>query len=168
LLRALIACGFASQHWTEIPTLAEHLFNKLAGVLPSYCLPETSAAHSRHFMPIGSLANGREQTTLVFDTWANLGDGEITIRWDCNLSDEETQQLQDLAASLGYLGRSESLVEAKLMRTGDIPASEFNAFPHQEGNHPRPQWEQVSLMAAIPPKEYAAWQREMTEKILQE
>src|ERR1017187_8002904 len=65
LLRALIACGFSSQGWTEIPTHAQRLINKLTGVLPSYRLPEASAAHSPHFMPIGVLAKGREKTALV-------------------------------------------------------------------------------------------------------
>ena len=65
-----------NQRWTEIPPLAQQLIEKLAGTLPSYRLPEASAAHSRHFMPVGVLDKGREQTTLVFDTWANVGDGE--------------------------------------------------------------------------------------------
>src|SRR6266404_4683186 len=63
LLRALIACGFSSQGWTEIPAQAQQLLDKLAAVFPSYRLPEASAAHSRHFMPVGVLAKGREQTT---------------------------------------------------------------------------------------------------------
>ena len=78
LLRALIACGFSSQGWTAITPQAQQLINKLAAVLPSYRLPAASAAHSRHFMPIGELAKGRERTTLVFDTWANVGDGNCS------------------------------------------------------------------------------------------
>ena len=94
LLRALIACGFSSQGWTEIPLHGQQLINKLAGVLPSYRLPEASAAHSRHFMPVGVLAKGREQTTLVFDTWANVGAGDLLIHWPCELNDEETELLR--------------------------------------------------------------------------
>ncbi len=150
LLRALISSGFAAHHWIEIPPTARQLFNKLASVLPSYCLPEASTAHSRHFMPIGVLAKGREQTTLVFDTWANVGYGFLVVHWDCTLNDEETLLLRELTASLGYLGRSESWVEADLIAENDLSSTCFNAFPHHEGIHPGPQWEQVSIMAAIP------------------
>ena len=164
---ALIACGFASQRWTEIPPAARQLIEKLASTLPSFCLPETSVAHSRHFMPIGSLEKGREKTTLVFDTWANVGDGALTIHWDCELTNEETQQLRALAESLGYLGRSESWVEAEMIEDG-AASLDFNAFPHREGMHRGPQWEQISLMAAIPPDQYAVWQHEATESTLKE
>src|SRR5262249_55013582 len=121
LLRALIACGFSSQGWTEIPLLAGQFIQKLARVLPSYQLPEASAAHSRHFMPLGVLAKGREQTTLVFDTWANLGDGELLIHWPCKLNEEEAVLFGQLATSLGYLGRSESWVEAELIEEKQTP-----------------------------------------------
>lgn len=163
LLRALLACGFSSQGWTEIPPVAGQLINKLAGVLPSYRLPDASAAHSRHFMPVGVLAKGREQTTLVFDTWANVGDGELFIHWACELTTEETTLLGQLASALGYLGRSESWVEAELLPEGQI---DCNAFPHRDGAHPGREFEQVSLMAAIPPEQYREWQRQQAETAL--
>ncbi len=163
LLRALIACGFSSQHWTEIPPIGRQLINKLAGVLPSYRLPDASAAHSRHFMPVGVLAKGREQTTLVFDTWADVGDGEMFIHWPCELTEEEAALLGRLTSALGYLGRSESWVEAELSAEN---LSNFNAFPHREGGHPGRHFEQVPLMAAIPPEPYAEWQRRQAEAAL--
>ena len=45
---------------------------------------------------------------------------------------------------------------------------DFNAFPHRDGVQPGPQWEQVSLMAAIPSGEYAEWQHEATKGLLKE
>ena len=42
-------------------------------------------------MPIGSLEKGREKTTLVFDTWANVGDEAVEIHWDCELTDDEAE-----------------------------------------------------------------------------
>jgi CRISPR-associated protein Csb2 len=167
LLRALIAGGFSSQGWTEIPPDARQLVNRLAGVLPSYRLPVASAAHTRHFMPVGVLAKGREQTTLVFDTWASVGAGELLIHWPCELNDEETALLGRLAAALGYLGRSESWVEAELLARNAIPPPDVNAFPHQEGTHPGREHEQVALMAAIPPEEYLAWHQQTTAPILE-
>jgi CRISPR-associated protein Csb2 len=166
-LRALIACGFSSQGWTEIPPGAQQLINKLAGVLPSYRLPEASAAHSRHFMPVGVLAKGREQTTLVFDTWANVGDGNLLIHWPCELNEEETALLSQLATALGYLGRSESWVEVEVIAENQVGPKDLNAFPHREGTHPGRDYEQVALMAAIPPEEYRAWHQQTTAPILE-
>jgi len=166
LLRALVACGFTTQHWRETPPVAQGLLEKLAETLPAYRLPAANAAHSRHFMPVGALDKGRERTTLVFDTWADVGDDELIVRWDCELTEDETQLLRNLADCLGYLGRSESWVEAELIADEVVPSADFNAFPHQDGLRPGMQWEQISLMAAIPPPEYVAWQQMMTTQLL--
>ena len=166
LLRALIACGFSTQGWGEIPPTARQLLERLAATLPSYRLPVASAAHSRHFMPTGSIEKGCEKTTLVFDTWANVGDGALQVYWDCELTDEQTGVLEELAHSLGYLGRSESWVEAELMASEGIPMNRLNAFPHRDGMCPGPEWEQVLLQAAVSPAEYAAWRETSMNKIL--
>jgi len=166
LLRALIACGFTSQRWTEIPPVAASLIGKMASVMPSYRLPNASAAHSRHFMPVGELSKGRERTTLVFDTWANVGNEVMEICWNCVLSEEETALLKELVSCLGYLGRSESWVEAELIEEAVSQPKDFDAYPHANGVHPGPQWEQISLMAAILPQEYSDWRRETTERLL--
>jgi CRISPR-associated protein Csb2 len=150
----------------EIPSDAEQLIYKLSAVLPSYQLPDASLAHSRHFMPVGTLAKGREQTTLVFDTWANIGDGEMLIHWPCELNCNETSLLGELTVSLGYLGRSESWVEAELISDQQTFTADYNAVPHQEGAHPGRQFEQTSLMAAIPAEQYAHWRLKITEKAL--
>ncbi|HEX4130380.1 MAG TPA: type I-U CRISPR-associated protein Csb2 [Pirellulales bacterium] len=168
LLRALVACGFTTQQWHEISPVARQLIEKLSATLPVYRLPTASAAHSRHFMPIGSLDKGRERTTLVFDTWADVGGDELLVRWDCELTDEETELLGVLAGCLGYLGRSESWVEAELIADNALAPEDFNAFPQQNGFRPGPECEQVSLMAAIPAHEYLAWQRDTTDRILAE
>ena len=162
LLRALIACGFATQHWRRIPDAARSLLSKLAAQLPSYRLPPASSAHSRHYMPIGSLKDGRERTSLVFDAWANLGQDSVTLRWDCELSAAETAQLAVLLSCLNYLGRSESWVEAELVPPASFPfpgheVEPWDAFPHRPGLHPGPAWEQVLVMAPVPPDEYASW-----------
>ncbi|HZZ77613.1 MAG TPA: type I-U CRISPR-associated protein Csb2 [Gemmataceae bacterium] len=163
LLRAFLACGFSSQGWVEVPALAQRLIDKLAAVLPLYRLPAASAAHTRHFMPVGSLKDGREQTTLVFDSWANVGDGELFIRWPCELDADEMELLGKLASSLGYLGRSESWVEAQLT---DEEPGEWNAVPCVENEHPGPGWEQVSLMAAIAPAHYDQWHAAQVQEAL--
>ncbi len=188
LLRAFTACGFSSQGWSDVPPTARRLIDKLATVLPLYHLPAASAAHSRHFMPVGEFKKPStagslhsfefsatsqqradirnyytEDTTLVFDTWANVGDDELLIHWSCQLDADEVDMLRSLVSALNYLGRSESWVEAQL--TNEIP-DEWNAVPCTENERRGPGWEQVSLMAAVPPLEYANWRREITENLL--
>lgn len=190
LLRALVACGFSSQGWMEIPPLAQQLIRKLAEALPSYQLPEASAAHSRHFMPIGEFKKPEakkrtnfqfsatttqradlynhftEDTTLVFDTWANVGDGIMLIHWPCELEDDELTLFSSLSASLGYLGRSESWVEAELVLEREPTPDNFNAYPHRDGVYPGQGYEQISLMTAIPLVEYQAWRQQQEEAVL--
>lgn len=166
LLRALVATGFTKLGWAEIPSDAQQLISKLAAVLPSYRLPDASAAHSRHFMPVGVLAKGREQTTLVFDTWANVGDGRMMIHWPCELGAEEAELLAQLATAIGYLGRSESWAEAKVLADEQPQPSDFNAFPCNGGIHPGRNYEQISLMAAISPKSYLDWYQQTAAPIL--
>jgi CRISPR-associated protein Csb2 len=102
----------------------------------------------------------------VFDTWANVGDGELLIYWPCELNQDESAQFGRLATSLGYLGRSESWVEADLVRGNQGPPTGLNAFPDLEGTHPGRGYEQVSLMAAIPPEKYRLWHQQQTEVAL--
>jgi CRISPR-associated protein Csb2 len=191
LLRALIACGFNTQRWSDIPPLARQLLEKLAETLPLYRLPPASAAHSRHFMPIGSFKKPSdkkqvsdfefsatttqradlrnyftEDTTLVFDTWADIADEILEVHWDCKLTGEEQHLLGQLAACLGYLGRSESWVEAELLAEGTVSRNGFDAIPHRSGTCPGPQWEQVTLMAAIPSMDFAEWRRAAVDKAL--
>ncbi len=166
ILRALIARGFTTQQWTKIPECAWRLVEKLAGAHPSYRLPAASVAHSRHYMPVGSLDKGREKTTLVFDTWLDVGDEELLVWWDCALTSEESRLLRTLAEGLNYLGRSESWVEGTFLDVGPVPEGMWNARPHQEGSYLEPGWEHVALMAPIRPAEYAKWREATTARLL--
>ncbi len=157
ILRALIACGYATQGWSEIPPAGRRLLESLAETLPRYRLPPTTVAHSRHFMPTGVFDKGREKTTLVFDSWAEIGDGVLAICWDHELDEEASALLATLAEHLGYLGRSESWVEASLSRDdAELPPGS-DAYPHVDGHHGKPGFEQVSVMAAEPAGAYREW-----------
>lgn len=166
LIRALLASGFATQGWTSPPPEARALMELLAGTLPRYRLPRASLAHSRHYMPIGTLDKGREKTTLVFDAWANVGDGTLAVRWDCAI-DESCQALFDrLVANLGYLGRSESWTEAcTIPDSADLPPGQ-DAVRHVEGDPLRPGWEQISLVAPLPWDQYARWRESSVAEAL--
>jgi CRISPR-associated protein Csb2 len=168
LLRALIATGYSKLAWREVPPAGRRLIETLAGVLPTYQLPQASTAHSRHYMPIGELAKGIEKTTLVFDTWANVGEDELVIRWDCNLDDECAALFNSLVESLGYLGRSESWVEARVA-SSDLEFDEQRvAVPHIDGEYRGPEWEQIPLIAPVSAETYAAWYKEKTAAALTE
>lgn len=166
LLRALIACGYSTLGWEGIPPTACRLIESLAGTLPKFQLPQASVAHSRHYMPAGVLDKGREKTSLVFDTWANVADGKIAIQWDCNLDEDSKRLFSELARHLGYLGRSESWVEAKA--TVDDDRFDYcDAYPHEEGHNPGRGWEQLSLMASEFPDRYTSWRQQAVKEVLE-
>jgi CRISPR-associated protein Csb2 len=157
LVRALLACGYSTQHWDEVPSEGRRLIETLSSALPEYRLPQAALGHSRHYMPTTKMKDGREATTLVLDAFADVGDGALWVRWPTKV-DEEAQQLFDvLVAHLGYLGRSESWVlgesipdDAPLPQTG-------RAFPHSDGARPGRSFEQIALSAPDIPDDYATW-----------
>lgn len=166
ILRALIACGYATEGWSTLPPDAGVLFESLASSLPRYRLPATSLAHTRHYMPKGLLKSGREETTLVFDTWAHVGDGVLGVRWDCALSEESVALLRRLAARLGYLGRSESWVEAELApEDAELPQG-MDAYPSSGSRPPSAGWDEVALLAPEIPTAYAEWRARAAEEAL--
>jgi CRISPR-associated protein Csb2 len=118
-------------------------------------------------MPLGILDKGREKTTLVFDTWADVGAEPVGVRWACSLDEECEALLRELSRHLGYLGRSESWVIAEMVADDVEPPTGFEAFPHIDGRHPGLGWEQVSLMAAEEPERYDAWRAHAVAQALE-
>jgi CRISPR-associated protein Csb2 len=166
LLRALLATGYTTGLWggDGPPAAGRALIEKLADALPTYRLPKAAGAHSRHYMPLGKLKKGQEDKTLVFDTWAQVNDGVMTATWDVTLDGEETAVLATLAARMGYLGRSESWIEARLMADDDPPPPGDECIPSEAP--PPPGWEQVPLLAAQPPGAYDQWRQLSVEAAL--
>ena len=165
LLRALIACGFATQQWVEVPPLGRSLIEKLAGTLPSYRLPEVTAAHSRHYMPY--IEGKNSKTTLVWDTFANVGIADrdhVLVHWPCELGSDETTTLARLATHLNYLGRSESWVEMELIPDSEVDPNTFNSVPCQQGGRRDRTYEQISLMAPVSSDNYRTWRQESVER----
>jgi len=160
LLRALLAIGYAKRHWPAEgpPPVARSLIEKLAASTPAYRLPAAIGTHSRHYMPLARFKSGREDTTLVFDTWAQVDDGELAVRWDVTLTPPERDELAALVAELGYLGRSESWVDGVLAdEDGTI---RFDVVAGDARQSPGPDWEQVPLLAPQSVEDYAAWLRD--------
>ena len=85
LLRALVATWKRKLdgEFAESDMLA--LLSNLASP-PSFVLPPATTGHSRHYMPTARFKNGREETTLVLDTWAQVNEQSILVRWDVELA----------------------------------------------------------------------------------
>ena len=81
LLRTLVAMYWRKGNrarWSD-GDLAR-LIDSLAETLPEYSLPEGAIhAHTRHYMPTGTLVKGSPKTTLVFDAFLRLPGGSTLV-----------------------------------------------------------------------------------------
>ena len=160
LLRTLIAAYWRKcdhERWPE-----EHLarlIDALAETLPVYRLPEGAIhAHTRHYMPIGTIEKGREKTSLVFDAFVRLPEGgTVVAAWrDATLEDDLFAFAADLAAAIGYLGRAESWTECEAVTDW---RGEANCSPVGTGDSGDP----VRLLAPLAPGTYAAERKRLIE-----
>jgi len=159
LVRALLATGFTKLRWREVPPAAEELLQTLCGTLPRYVLPLATVAHSRHYMPLTVFKDRREDTSLVFDAWADVGSGRLTVSWDVTLDESQVDVLNVLVDHLTYLGRSESWVEPTVRLgplAGEISEAQVNAWP-SDRVPAGPEYEQVVLTAPVPAGDFARW-----------
>jgi len=157
ILRALIATYWRKgdrQRWSKDDLAA--LIDVLAERPPVYCLPEIAVhTHTRHYMPIGEIKKGREDTTLVFDAFVRLpADAEIIAAWpEVNLPKHLHALACDLASGLGYLGRAESWVDCKVVDWDGEP----NCVPNDGEQSERTfEGEPVRLIVPLSPDAYAA------------
>lgn len=109
VLRALYATWRArAPHLDDEVVL--RLLDALA-VAPDYFVPPHSEVHTRHYMPDASTG-----TDKAFDAFAVMARGdEVLVRWPVELAGAERAALAELAELLPYLGRAESLCEARLV-----------------------------------------------------
>lgn len=129
ILRSLVSAYYRLPEQPERDRVCR-LLTQLADHPPKYKLPETTAAHTRHYMPIWK--EGKATTTKVIDTFLLLPGGalspEATVQvvWQTvQLSPQDMQLLQQLCAQVSYLGRAESWVEMSISE--DVP--QCNAAP---------------------------------------
>ncbi len=154
LLRAFISVGFTKLGWEDVPQTARVLIEKVAAEPPVFHLPETTAAHTRHYMPNNAKTNAK--TDKVLDAFAWVGHGErdaLVVEWPATLDGEEAKLLDDLLAGLGYLGRAESLIEARRI---DAAPEGLARCAASEGP-PGPGFERVPLLAPMTQEQFTAW-----------
>jgi CRISPR-associated protein Csb2 len=166
LLRGLIATWHRKAQPTEIPeeALAE-LIHALAETAPWYRLPSASHAHVRHYMPerVGTI----DKPTLIFDAFARVDpDEDLVVAWpDLELSPDARTHLTFLLERLGYLGRAESWVEARLLEAWD---GAFDCAPAESDSTillSDPDLELLRLPSPVPPESYGAWRNEQVEDL---
>ncbi len=121
LLRAL----YASWQW-HCPSVASDVVEALLAKLatpPAYYLPPFRLAHSRHYYPEADHQEGvRTKTTKTFDSFVVTSrDAVLRITWDVDLTPDESSALDEILKSLAYLGRADSLVEARLVNESGPP-----------------------------------------------
>jgi CRISPR-associated protein Csb2 len=159
ILRALLATGFTKLGWPPDgpPPIARRLIERLASCAPDFALPTIGLGHSRHYVD----AEGKKP--LILDAFAWVGDGVVEVRWPIELDSEERRLLDELARNLGYLGRAESWVEARLVSSPVGPRNDL-CSPSRGG--PRgPGWEPVRVLLPVTAEAYAEWRAEQVGRI---
>jgi len=144
LLRALVATWHT--RWPDLPaSVLEGLFDSLADA-PSYRTPRSTAGHTRHYLPDLEHRKGEPgRTDLTLDPFLAVGrDEDLLVRWDADLPGEQRQVLAKLTELLPYLGRAESVCEARLVDGDQLPDESWWR-PDEEGSRG------VRLLAATRP-----------------
>jgi CRISPR-associated protein Csb2 len=155
IVRALLATGFSKLGWHDPPPAAHELLDGLASALPTYRLPAATAAHTRHFMPTDS--PNPEKRTKIFDAFARVGrDAELAVVWPVALSSSADALLRQLLPRLSYLGRAESVVDARLVKDSEVPEGLLASASDTN----RPGVEPIALLAPMSESEYSAWRLE--------
>lgn len=116
VLRALVATWY-----TRWPDLSAPAFDRVLDALvdpPFYRAPEAGTGHSRHFLPdLSHLKGATGNTDLTLDPFLTVeSDAELLVHWDADLTAEQREVLAKLVELVPYLGRSESVCEARLVR----------------------------------------------------
>ncbi len=164
LLRTLIATWWRKgdrARWSEDDL--GRLIDTLAGSLPEFRLPEgVIHAHTRHYMPLGTLKKGRPETTLIFDAFIRLPrNATLVAAWpNVNLDEDGFAFASDLAAAVGYLGRAESWTECEALSEWE---GEVNCCPLDSSAAPGE--DRVQLLASRTPGDYAAIRKRALEEI---
>jgi CRISPR-associated protein Csb2 len=159
ILRALIATWHLKARDAVSLNTVTALISRLAETRPRFALPAARTGHCRHYMPYNDGKN--KKTTKVFDTFVQMNPNDpVIVVWDVILEPAQMEALKTLAVRIGFFGRAESLVEARVTDAKDIHT---NAVPFSEGEPLGPQLEVVRLLTAMPPEDYLEWREAFIE-----
>ena len=155
IIRALIATWYLkARRDDEIPVDTVRALADALSHPPVFQLPSATTAHTRHYMPFNEGKN--EKTTKIFDTFIQIAEKEsVLVAWDMDLPPEQLAAFKMLASRLGYLGRAESLVEARVLE--NVTGIEPNAVPLDKDAKLPDRTELVRLLAPMRPGYYDKW-----------
>jgi CRISPR-associated protein Csb2 len=117
LLRALFST------WKgRAPELDEATVHKLLEQLlapPSYRVPEYIEAHTRHYMP--DITDGTDKVIDAFAVFER--DAELLVTWPVDIDEAQRSALAVLVERLPYIGRAESICDARIVPTSNAPVT---------------------------------------------
>jgi len=121
LLRALVATWYT--RWPDLPASALDGLLEALGQPPSFLTPPVRPAHTRHYLPdLNHRKGDTGGTDLTLDPFLSLPRGaELLVRWEADLDSEQRAVLAKLAELLPYLGRADSVCEARLLDGNPVP-----------------------------------------------
>ncbi|MDR7400749.1 MAG: type I-U CRISPR-associated protein Csb2 [Armatimonadota bacterium] len=117
---------------------------------PVYLVPAASAAHTRHFMP-WEKQRGIPEKVLVFDAFV-VAPEPLVVWWEADVEDRGA--LEVALERIGYLGRSQSWAELRLLKRP--PDGAPNCMPTGRGRPMGEDEEIVELLAPDPAAPEAA------------
>jgi CRISPR-associated protein Csb2 len=164
LLRALIATWHHKV--AEERDLLVDVVERLGSTLPLYQLPGASPAHTRHFMPL--YRTDQDKTTKVLDAFVQVEDGgALRVLWpDVQLDRPQRELLETLWRRMGYLGRAESWIEARLLAPQETCEFQANCRPLSAAGDPHSgESEILTVLAPGPPERYAQWRQEHVQRL---
>jgi len=153
IIRALLATGYAKLGWQQVPGEIRQLIHALAANEPTYRLPPATLGHTRHYMPVKEWKKGVQATSLVIDAFARP-EGALWIEWPADVNAAQRDLLASLLDRLGYLGRAESRVKARLVSEPALPQGMPVSTQRREHDD-----EPVRLLAPVASTEYEAWRQ---------
>jgi CRISPR-associated protein Csb2 len=121
ILRALVATWHT--RWPDLPAAEiDSILDALADP-PAYRTPPAGAGHTRHYLPdLDHRKAETGHTDLTLDPFLTIGkQSELLVRWDADLSAGQREVLSKLAELIPYLGRSESVCQARLLGADEDP-----------------------------------------------
>lgn len=158
ICRALLATGFRTAFWPSdrVPPTAQALVRDLASAPPTYRLPPApTLGHLRHYVPAPTTAR------LLLDAFVVLRpEDRVEIRWPVDLPANSRNLLEALVPELGYLGRSESLVSARLLSDLDPDTPGYDAEPTTMDAPPPRGSQAIELLAPMRPSSFFRWRAE--------
>lgn len=160
VVRALLATGYTKLGWQEVPDEMSQLVEVLTANEPTYRLPPATQGHTRHYLPVKGWKNGVPATSLVIDAFV-LPEGPLGIVWPADVESVQHHLLKQLIDRIGYLGRAESRVNARVVPEEELPQGMLvSTLRGADDDEP------VRLLAPVPRMEYKSWRQEISDAYL--